>query len=76
MIKFYININQLDNFLKLKEPVQLVLTPMSANYVEVLFDTKRLIINNYVTYSTVEIKTIKKKWRALWQKIRHPRKKI
>lgn len=76
MIKCYINVGQLDNFINLKEPVQLVLLPLSDNYVEVYLDIKKVDIINYRSYSTIELKSRKKKWRALWRKIRHPRKKI
>lgn len=76
MLKFYIHLYQLNNFLKLKEPVQLILTPINENYVEVYYDLKKLEINRYNSHITIEIKTRRKKWRKLWQKIRHPRKKI
>lgn len=71
MIKFYVNVNQLHNFLELKEPVQFVPYIMSDSYVEMLYNVKDIDIKIYRTYITVELK----KRRGLWQRIKSIHKK-
>lgn len=72
MIKFYIRISQLHNFLDLKEPVQFVPYIIADGYVEMIYDAKDVIINTYTTHATIELK---KKGNKLWQKLKSIHKK-
>lgn len=60
MLKLYIHENQLYNFLILKEPVRLINNAISEAYIEVNISHKDLIITTYNTYTTVELKTLRK----------------
>ena len=66
MIKFYVNLNQLHNFLDLKEPVQFIPNIIRDGYVEMLYDAKDIDIKVYQTYATVELR----KGFRLWQKLK------
>lgn len=68
MIRFYIHTNQLYNFLILKEPVQLYNNVIDENYFEVYYNPDDLIITTYRTYSTVELKTFRKRLKNLWKR--------
>lgn len=68
MLKFYVNSNQLYNFLILKEPVQLIAHSIKEDDFELQFEDKDLIITTYRTYSTVELKTFKKKLKSLFSR--------
>lgn len=68
MIKFYVNKNQLYNFIILKEPIQLLPSVMDQDYFEVYYDHKDLIFTTYRTYTTVELKTFRKRLKRLWKK--------
>lgn len=70
MIKFYVNKNQLYNFLELKEPVQLVNNIISEDFFEFTYNTKDVIINTYKTFATVELNSKRKKVKALWQRMK------
>lgn len=74
MIKFYVHRNQIHNFMDLKEPVQLINVTYDDNYVEFLCSMKKVKIVEYKTYSTIELKTKRKKVRELWQKLRRTHK--
>lgn len=75
MIKFYVHRNQIHNFIDLKEPVQLINVTYDDNYVEFLCSMKKIKIVEYRTYSTIELKTRRKKVRELWQRLKNIRKK-
>lgn len=66
MIKVYVPINQLHNFLIRKEPVQLVIVPLNESYSELIVPTKKLIFTQYSGHLTVEFKTFKKKVKGFW----------
>ena len=72
MIKVYININQLYNFLIYKEPVELRISSFNTDDVEVILKFNKIVINTYTTYSTIELDSFKKKikrgWNKLWKK--------
>lgn len=72
MIKVFIPVNQLSNFLINKEPVQFFNNSVDFTHVELILDTNKLIFNEYNTYITIELKTKKKTlisvWRKLWKK--------
>lgn len=70
MIKFFVNKNQLYNFLYLKEPVQLVNNIYSEDYFEFNYKQKDVIINIYNTTATIELSTFGKRVKNRWQKIR------
>lgn len=72
MIKFYVNLNQLHNFLNLKEPVQFIPNIIGDGYVEMQYSIKDIDIKIYQSYATVELK---KKGPKLWQKIKSKLKK-
>lgn len=74
MIKFFVNKNQLYNFLELKEPVQLVNYIFSEDYFEFNYELKDVIINIYNTTATIELSTFRKRVKNKWQKIRTKRK--
>lgn len=75
MIKFFVNKNQIYNFLYLKEPVQLVNYTFSEDYFEFNYKMKDVIINIYNTTATIELSTFRKRVRNRWQKIRMKFKK-
>ena len=75
MIKFFVNKNQIYNFLYLKEPVQLVNYTFSEDYFEFTYKMKDVIINIYNTTATIELSTFRKRVRNRWQKIRMKFKK-
>ena len=75
MIKFFVNKNQIYNFLYLKEPVQLVNYTFSEDYFEFSYKMKDVIINIYNTTATIELSTFRKRVRNRWQKIRMKFKK-
>jgi hypothetical protein len=66
MIRFYVDIRQLHNFLDLKEPVQFYPNAIGDGYVEMWYKEKDVDIKIYQTYITIEIK----KRRSLWQRLR------
>lgn len=72
MVKVYVHINQLYNFLIYKEPVELRISSFSEDYVELILKVNKIIINTYNTYSTIELDSFKKKikrgWKKLWKK--------
>lgn len=68
MVKAYIHINQLNNFLINKEPVDLVIVPPNENYIECLLNTDKLIFTEYNTHITIELKTFRKVWKSIWKK--------
>lgn len=70
MIKFFVNKNQLYNFLYLKEPVQLVNNIYSEDYFEFNYKQKDVIINIYNTTATIELSTFGKRVKNRWQKIK------
>lgn len=70
MIKFFVNKNQLYNFLYLKEPVQLVNNIYSEDYFEFNYKQKDVIINIYNMTATIELSTFGKRVKNRWQKIR------
>jgi len=74
MIKFFVNKNQLYNFLELKEPVQLVNYIFSEDYFEFNYELKDVIINIYNTTATIELSTFRKRVKNKWQKMRTKRK--
>ena len=61
MIKFYVNKNQIFNFLELKEPVQLINNIYDEDYFEFNYDPKDVIINIYSTSATIELSTFRKR---------------
>jgi hypothetical protein len=67
MIEVYINFNQLYNFLYLKEPVTIVFSPISDQYVKLLLDMDKVHLEFYRTYTTVELLTFRKKVQ-LWMR--------
>lgn len=67
MIKFYVRLGQLANFLDYREPVQLVPNIIDDGWVELTYPLKDVDIKIYTTYATIEIK---KKRSKLWQKIK------
>lgn len=71
MIKFYVNVNQLHNFLELKEPVQFIPNIIADGYVEMFYDIKDVDIKMYTSHITIELK----KGNRLWQKLKSIRKK-
>lgn len=75
MIKFFVNKNQIYNFLYLKEPVQLVNYTFSEDYFEFNYKMKDVIINIYNTTATIELSTFRKRVRNRWQKIKMKFKK-
>lgn len=75
MIKFFVNKNQLYNFLYLKEPVQLVNYIFSEDYFEFNCKQKDVIINIYNTTATIELSTFGKRVKNRWQKIRNKLKR-
>lgn len=70
MIKFYINIRQLHNFVDLKEPVQFYNFSVDDRLLEFYMDPKQVIIKDYGNHYTIELNTRKKRRKALWQKIK------
>lgn len=70
MIKFYVNINQLHNFIDLKEPVQLVSFMLDDNFIEFNCSIKDVKVVSYRTYSTIELLTRKKRRREFWKKVK------
>lgn len=70
MIKFYVNKNQIFNFLELKEPVQLINNIYDEDYFEFNYDPKDVIINIYSTSATIELSTFRKRVRNKWLKIK------
>lgn len=72
MIKVYIKLSQYYNFFDLKEPVMLLVDPMTKDAVEVYLNTKDVIITEHKSYSSIELKTFRKSlkgaWRRLWKK--------
>jgi len=75
MIKFFVNKNQIYNFLYLKEPVQLVNYTFSEDYFEFNYKMKDVIINIYNTTATIELATFRKRVRNKWQKLKMKFKK-
>lgn len=71
MIKFYVHVNQLHNFLIYKEPVELNTSGVSDKYVELIMNNNKLIFTEYTTYITVELKTFKKGVKQIWTKIKN-----
>lgn len=69
MIKFYVNINQLNNFLINKEPIEFITNAIDDRYVELLIDNKKLIFTEYNNTITVELRSFRKGVRRLWKKI-------
>lgn len=69
MIKFYVNINQLNNFLINKEPIEFITNAIDDRYVELLIDNKKLIFTEYNNIITVELRSFRKGVRRLWKKI-------
>ena len=69
MIQVYIHINQLNNFLINKEPVELNILPPNENFVSLLLPTKDLIFTEYHSYISIELKTFKKLLKRGWKKI-------
>lgn len=67
MLELYVHKNQIFNFLILKEPVTLITNPYDENYFKFYYDTKKVHIEVYKTYSTVELLTFRKKVK-LWKK--------
>lgn len=68
MIKFYVHKNQLYHFLTLKEPITLISNIIDDSYFEVMYRPKDLIFTEYRTYTTVELKTFRKKVRNIWKR--------
>lgn len=68
MIKFYIHKNQLYNFIVLKEPIQLIPEVMDSDHFAVYYDADDLIFTTYRSYTTVELKTFRKRFVNLWKK--------
>ena len=75
MIRFYVNLNQLHNFLDLKEPVQLLSFSVDDNFIEFNYKLKDVKIISYRTHSTIELMTRKKRRRDRWLKIKKALKK-
>lgn len=69
MIKFFVNINQLNNFLINKEPIEFITNAIDDRYVELLIDNKKLIFTEYNNIITVELRSFRKGVRRLWKKI-------
>lgn len=69
MIKFYVNINQLNNFLINKEPIEFITNAIDDRYVELLIDNKKLIFTEYNNTITVELRSFRKGVKRLWKKI-------
>lgn len=69
MIKLYVNINQLNNFLINKEPIEFITNAIDDRYVELLIDNKKLIFTEYNNTITVELRSFRKGVRRLWKKI-------
>lgn len=74
MIKFFVNKNQLYNFLELKEPVQLVNHIYDEDYFEFNYKPKDVIINIYNTSATIELATFRKKVHNKWLKLKNKKK--
>ena len=68
MIRFYVDKNQLYNFIILKEPIQLIPEVMDADHFAVYYNAKDLIFTTYRTHTTVELKTFRKRLKRLWKK--------
>lgn len=75
MIKFFVNKNQLYNFLDLKEPVQLINNIYDEDYFEFNYRMKDVIINIYNTTATIELSTFGKRVKNRWQKLKMKFKK-
>lgn len=76
MLRIYIHINQLKNFLIYKEPIELIISdPIDSNYMELFIDIDKLIFVEYRNYITVELKSRKKSRKELmnklWKKKKH-----
>lgn len=69
MIKFYVNINQLNNFLINKEPIEFITNAIDDRYVELIIDNKKLIFTEYNNTITVELRSFRKGVKRLWKKI-------
>lgn len=69
MIKFFVNINQLNNFLINKEPIEFITNAIDDRYVELLIDNKKLIFTEYNNIITVELRSFRKGVKRLWKKI-------
>lgn len=69
MIKLYVNINQLNNFLINKEPVEFITNAIDDKYVELLIDNKKLVFTEYNNTITVELRSFRKGVKRLWKKI-------
>lgn len=69
MIKLYVNINQLNNFLINKEPIEFITNAIDDRYVELIIDNKKLIFTEYNNTITVELRSFRKGVRRLWKKI-------
>ena len=70
MIKCFVNINQLHNFLDLKEPVLFINNIIGDNFVELNFNLKEVIITEYASCYTIELVTFRKRVKRLWKKLR------
>lgn len=75
MIKLYVNINQLNNFLINKEPVEFITNAIDDKYVELLIDNKKLVFTEYNNIITVELRSFRKGVKRLWKKIFKRKKK-
>lgn len=69
MIKLYVNINQLNNFLINKEPIEFITNAIDDRYVELIIDNKKLIFTEYNNTITVELRSFRKGVKRLWKKI-------
>ena len=72
MIKFYVNVNQLINFVDNREPVRFIPQVIGEEYVEMCYKEKDIILKRYNSYITIELR---KKRNKLWQKIKSIHKK-
>lgn len=68
MINFYVHKNQLYNFIILKEPVVLLNDVLDSDHFLLCMDINKLILKQYRTYTTVELKTFRKRLESLWKK--------
>lgn len=68
MITFYVNINQLKHFIYDKDPVRLISETIQEGFVQLTYPTNKVIIKEHPSYYSIELKSLKKSWRSLWNK--------
>lgn len=75
MITFYVRLEQLNNFIDLREPVRFIPQIIGDDYVKLTYPVKDVIIRSYRSHVTIELRKKLRKRGGLWQKIKSIRKK-